>query len=155
MFDEAVKKLYKAIEDALIDVATLDDNDLDNHLKIYRVIYEADSELERASKMLKGLKSKLSYEVIPKIMENREIDSIRYAGRNYIRSVRLDVSIPEEMREKGYAWLKANGLGAIIKESAHAKTLSSVVGDFIQETGIMPEEDTMKLHKQPYIQIRK
>lgn len=155
MFAEAWKKLYQEIEEALAELQELKDNDLYGHLAVYKKIYEADSELERAAKLLKGIKSKLSYETIPKIMDDLKTDSIRYDGRNFIRSVRLDASIPEEMREKGYAWLKEQGLGSIIKESAHAKTLSSVLDDFIQETGVMPPEDCVKLHRQPYIQIRK
>lgn len=154
-FNEALVKLNKAIEETLDCVMLLKQDDLDNHLAEFRKLSEADSKVEQASKLLKGLKNKLSYEVIPKIMEERKIDSIRYDGRLFINSVRLNVSIPEEMQEKGYGWLRDQGLGSIIKESANVKTLSSVVGDYIQETGITPPDDVMKIHRQNYIQIRK
>lgn len=130
-------------------------DDLTGHLAGYRVIYELDSLLEKISKIVKGVKTDLSYKIIPDIMENLKIDSMRYDGRNFIRSIALRASIPEAKQEKGYQWLKDNGLGGVIKEGVNANSLSSVLSDFVEETGITPPEDCISLHRQPYIQVRK
>lgn len=133
----------------------LQDNDLMGHLAAYRAIYEVDSLLDKLSKLVKAVKTDLSYKVIPEIMDNLKVDSMRYDGRNFIRSAVLRASIPEAKQSQGYQWLKDNGLKGLIKEGVNANSLSSVISDFIEETGIEPPEECMTLHRQNYIQVRK
>ena len=157
--DKALTKLIADLHMAVVDLVeftiNLADDDLYGHLAAYKIIYEKDDLVERLSKITTKIKQDLSYKTIPDIMDALKIESIRYQGKNFIRSTAFRASIPENMREKGFAWLKEAGLEGCIKETANANTLASVIADYIEETGIEPPEDAVKIHKQPYIQVRK
>lgn len=133
----------------------LGDDDLMGHLAAYRTIYEAESLIAKLDKLAKETKQNLAYKVIPEIMDRLKVDSMRYDGRNFIKTVTLRASIPEAKHEQGFKWLKDNGLGGAIKEGVNGNTLSSIISHFIEETGITPPEECMTLHRQPNIQVRK
>lgn len=147
--------LNTAVINLMEELQKLPKDDLFGYLDLYGITYDASNNIEKAFKALTAFERDLSYEKIPKVMEAKEVPSMRYKGRNFINSNRIFASIPDNMREKGFAWLKEHGLDGIVKETANANTLSSVMSDFIEETGITPPEDAMKLHRQPYIQVRK
>ena len=147
--------LNQALISLLEEREKLQKDDLFGYLDLYGITYDASNNIEKAFKALTAFERDLSYEKITKVMEAKEVPSVRYKGRNFISSFRVFASIPENMRDKGFAWLKDHGLDGIVKETANANTLSSVMSDFIEETGITPPEDVMKLHRQPYIQVRK
>lgn len=152
-------KVVLDLNDALINLMDeqrkLEKDDLFGYLDLYGITYDASNNIEKAFKALAAFERDLSYDKIPKVMEAKEVPSMRYKGRNYISGMRIFASIPENMREAGFAFLKRHGLDGIIKETANANTLSAVMNDFVQETGITPEEHEMKIHRQPYIQVRK
>lgn len=155
LFTKAVLDINTAMVDLTNKLMALEDMDIFGHLELYRITHEAFSRIEKAQKMLGETKQKLSYQVIPHIMSELKTDSLRYNGRNFIRCVRLDCYIKQDQMAAGKEWLKQAGLGGVIKEGVNAKTLSSVLGDYIEETGVMPPEDAISIHQQPYIQMRK
>ncbi len=154
-FEKHVSNANMSLVDLLDYINRLEESDLDNHLASYKVVYEIHSLLEKISKITSELKSRLSYKVIPEIMSARKIESIRYEGRSFVVAHALRASIPEAKREIGFKWLKDNGLEGLLKEGVNPKSLSSALGDFIEETGIEPPEEAITMYKQPYIQMRK
>jgi hypothetical protein len=154
-FARAIIDLNNAIVDTMDHLKNIEDNDIYGYIGTFRILYDIDSQLERVSKVMGEVKRQLSYDIIPTVMERLKTDSIKFDGRNFIRSVRVDASIPEHMHDKGFAWLREAGLEKIIKNTAHPKTLSSVLTHYMEETGITPPEDAIKIHTQPYIQVRK
>lgn len=162
MSEQVARQLLKVVldlNDALINLMDeqrkLEKDDLFGYLDLYGITYDASNNIEKAFKALAAFERDLSYDKIPKVMDAKQVPSMRYKGRNFINSSRVFASIPDNMREMGFAWLKEQGLSGIIKETANANTLSAVLNDFIQETGITPPEEAIKLHRQPYIQVRK
>ncbi len=147
--------LNRSIAQIAAHLAEIDSNDLEAHLDIFRIVYESESYIGNANKILGEMKRTLSYEVIPGIMEDKEISSIKFKGKNFVVGSRMDASIPLHMQTKGYEWLKSVGLDGVIKETANPKALSSVLGQYITETGITPPEDCVKIHYQDYIIMRK
>lgn len=154
-FNESALAITHAMIDLSKHITLLEDNDLLGHLESYKVVYEAYERIERTQKILGEIKRKLSYETLPDIMRTQKIPSIRFSDRLFSVGTRIDASIPQHMQEKGFQWLRDNGLGDIIKPTTNAKTLSSVLTQFIEETAISPPDDCVKIHTQEYISMRK
>lgn len=157
--EDVIDDLEKTITDTVLcanDISTNNANDVPTLLRFFKKLKENNDKLEALFKISNETERKLSYEIIPTAFENAGMDSIKLAGRNFILGVRLDASIKLDDREKGYKWLKENGLGALIQPNVNSKTLSSAIKNFIEEKGILPpEESGIKLNKQRYIQMRK
>ncbi len=134
---------------------SLEGKDITGLLELYRVTYEAHQALEKTTKALGALKQSLSYEKIPATFKEMNIQGLRHNGRNFVLGERFFASIPADMHEKGYAWLHENGLGGAIKPNINPMTLSSVLEQYIEETGKSPPNDAIKIHMQEYIQMRR
>lgn len=151
----AITELAHAVERTVLYFDKLDPTNVPALLDAYRAIHEQAELLDNLNKIIAEVKRKTSYETIPKIFESMGIDSIKSKGRNYIVGVRLNASIPFDKREKGFEWLKANGLDSLIASTVNRKSLSSAVTQYIEANAVEPPEDCMTVFKQAYTSIRK
>lgn len=133
----------------------IDKNDIPSLCNLYRDYYEFYNSLEESFKIAEQIKQKLSYEVMPTAFENNKVDSVKIRGRNFIVGVRLNASIPLDLRANGHAWLRENNLGEIIVPTVNSKTLSSAVKSYIEEVGKQPPDTAIKIHMQKYTSMRK
>lgn len=154
-----LKDAIKILDDALLGVVLyfdkIDVNDVPNLVSSFRELRDNVDKLKESAKIAGELQQKLSYKIIPESFENLGMDSVTVKGYSYNVAVRLNASIPEEMREKGHGWLNENGYSAIIIPTVNVRTLSSAIGGYIEEKGLNPPEDCVKIHRQPYTSIRK
>ena len=152
---EAINYLGEAVANAIISVSTIDPNDLNTLIKAFKLLDDQITSLEGHLKDLKTVFNRLDKEILPNKFIELEIDSMKIKGYNFILAHKLYASITEENREKGFKWLRDKGYGEAIKETIHAGTLSSLVSNYIETNAIEPPEDTIKIHRQNSISIRK
>ena len=158
---EALKILEKAVVKTSLFFNELEEKtkreeiNINELLTAYDQIYQHSKTLEDLSSVVTAIKNHVNYELLPDTLEKLELDSVRHKGKLFSLGVRINCSIPLNMREKGYQWLKDNGLSALIQETVNAKTLSSAVKSHIEEHAIKPPEDAIKIHQQRYISLRK
>ncbi len=88
--------------------------------------------MEAELKMKKGEYYELEGTVFT-VMENEDVQKVSVKGRTLYRKVDTYASIAD--KEAGYAWLKANDLGAIIKPTVNARTLTAAMKEFMAEGG--------------------
>lgn len=152
----ATKELRKALEDILGDADKLSQTtNVVDICKFYKNVYEQHKLLEELTKLLGGIKEEFSKRIIPNLLEGMQIDSISTSGRQFTLVSEFRASIPENKREKGLAWLKANGFDMIVKENVNATTLSSAMREWIKDKGELPPEDVMTIHQGHYISMKK
>lgn len=154
-----LREAIKILDDALLGVVLyfndIDKNNIPELASSYKLLKDNVTKLEDSCKIAKGLQTKLSYVTLPESIENSGFDSVTVKGYLYTVGVRLNASIPEDMRPKGHEWLEGNGYGAIILPTVNAKTLSSAMKSYIEEKGLNPPDDAVKIHRQKYISVTK
>jgi hypothetical protein len=99
----------------------------------------AKDEIAMMDAELKGKKSEY-YELEEKVftvMENEDVQKVSVKGRTLYRKIDTYASIVD--KEAGYAWLRANDLGAIIKPTVNARTLTATMKEFMAEGGEIDE----------------
>ena len=148
-------QLEKLVVSGALEFDSIGKNDIPTLLKFYKTLSEEFAALEKITEIVGNLKQKLSYETIPDAFENVGYDSVKLLGRNFIVGVRLNATIPLEMRDSGYKWLREVKLDNLILPTVNPKALSSAVKSYIEETGFEPPNDAVKIHKQKYTSIRK
>ena len=152
---ECLKVLNEAVVRTVLYFETIDRNNIPELASSYKLLKDNVQVLEDITKIAKGLQTKISYEVLPDSIENSGFDSVTVKGYLYTVGVRLNASIPEDMRPAGHEWLKENGYSAIIIPQVNAKTLSSAMKSYIEEKAKNPPEDAVKIHRQKYISVTK
>jgi len=151
----AVEHLSAFAKDTIIRFDLVDKNNIAVLLDEFRKLKLVNDALEASIKLLKEIETNLSYSIIPDTLENLGMDSVKSKGYLYSLGVRVNASIPLDQQEKGFEWLKTNGLSAIIKETVNAKTLSASIKSYTDIEGKQPPEDAIKIHRQRYISVRK
>jgi len=139
-----------------ITINTLDVNDIPKLLAAYKQLNEIKDVVDEVYKTTHEQHQKLSYEIIPDAFETFKFDSVKAHGRNFVMSVRINASIPEDMRTAGYKWITEElRVPELIKPTVNSKQLSSAVKGYFEANAMWPPEDAIKVHKQRYIAIRK
>lgn len=153
---DALKMLDKAVSDTVNYFDSLDYSDLPLALKAFRQIKELNDKLKDNAEVINAIYEKLSYEKIPEILEAHGFDSVKSGGRNFIKSVRLNASIPPEQKEAAHSWLRDTAkIPELIVPTVNPKSLSSFVKSYFEANAKWPPEDLIKVHQKPYIAIRK
>lgn len=152
---DAVKAVAKAVENTVKYFGQIDVKDLPLLLKAFKQLREQLELLEASYKVLDGQYDLLAKDTIPKAFEENEIDSMSLYGRNFILNRTTRYSIPNELRDEGFKWLKENNLGELIKEQVNAKSLTSALNSKIEDEGISPPDTAIKKFSEQYISVRK
>ena len=99
--------------------------------------------IDRGEELLKELKAerdKLELSVLPGLMENAEIESVKLEGIGTLYTVtKPKVSVLVADQPAFYSWLKENGHGDIIKETVHYQTLNSWAKEILEQGNPVPE----------------
>lgn len=80
------------------------------------------------------------------LLDNEELDKFSPRGDNgeTLANISLVVdtypSINKDAEDEAFDWLRANGLGSIIKPTVHFKTLGSSINEHLKEGGAPPPE---------------
>jgi hypothetical protein len=153
---DVLAQLQGLVADMCITIQELDKNNIPTLLAAYKQLNEVKDVVDEIYKITHEQYQKLSYEVIPDAFETNKFDSVKAHGRNFVMSVRINASIPEDMREAGYKWITETlNTPELIKPTVNPRQLSSAVKDYFETNAIWPPEDAIKVHKQRYIAIRK
>lgn len=152
---QALEQLEMAVRGVSLHFNDADQMQLQDLLKSFKLLKEGKDALDGLQEVIAQIYQKISYETLPIMFENMDMDSIKLAGRNFILSSRLNASIPLEQRDRGFAWLKENQLDSLIQPNVNSKTLSSAIKTYFEASAIMPPQDAIKTHLQKYIAIRK
>lgn len=152
---EALEQLETAVKGVSLHFNDADKMQLQDLLNSFKLLKEGKDTLDELQEIVSAVYQKLSYETIPTMFENMDMDSIKLSGRNFILSSRLNASIPLENKEKGFAWLKEHKLDSLIQPNVNSKSLSSAIKLYFEGSAIMPPQDAIKTHLQKYISIRK
>ena len=153
---DVLKALDSAVADTLAYFDQLDPSDLPTLLKSFALLKDNKEKLTELEKLTSECYQKLSYEVIPNAFEANGFDSIKLAGKNFILATRVNASIPENQREFGYKWIAdVAKVPELIRETVNPKQLSSFATQYFEANGAWPPEEAIKVHKQPYIQVRR
>ena len=153
---EVLKQLQHVAANICQVVLELDKNDIPKILAAYKQLNEIKAVVDEVQKLITEQYHSLSYVVIPDAFETHGFDSIKAHGRNFVVSVRINASIPEDMRPVGYKWITETlGIPELIKPTVNPKQLSSAIKDYFEANAMWPPEDAVKVHKQKYTSIRK
>lgn len=151
-----VKYLKEATEDTIAKAAELKKTiDVPAVCGFYKELYEVIQLLEAYTTLLKDIKEDYSKDFIPKLMEGMGFDSLKTKGRSFTLVPEFRANIPEEMRENGIKWLRANGYENLVKEGVNSQTLSAAMKEWVKEKGKLPPEDVMKIHRGRYVSMKK
>lgn len=150
-----LENLKLAIEGVKEHFAGLDETDVTGLLKGFQATREFHDSLENELSKLGELIVELSYTTIPATFERLGIDGYKTGGKNYVVGVRVNASIPQIKREKGFKWLEDHGLGALVQPAVNSKTLSAAISSYFEEHAELPPEDAISLHRQTFTSVRK
>jgi hypothetical protein len=155
MLAEALGILAESIDRAIKVVQDIDRSNAPLVLRAYKQLSDNLDRLEDLEKRLSEAKNTMSYYTIPEVFESQGIDSMKVSGYNFVVGQRVNATIPAEMKNAGFTWLRDHGMGHLIQEAVNARSLSSVLKEYIAEHGDLPPETAIKVHAQTYTQVRK
>lgn len=151
---ETIKDLSAAVSKTSDYFSQLDPTDLPNLLKSFKLLRDNRDSLKTCYELIEMLYKKCSEETIPNSFESMGFDSVKAHGKNFIVNTQLMANIPSEMREKGFEWLKENGLDGLIQNAVNAKSLSSAIKLYFENTAKLPPEDAIKTYQKRYTSIK-
>lgn len=153
---DALKLLDKAVVDTALFFEKLDYSNLPAVLKAFRVIKELNDKLKENAEIINSIYEKMSYEKVPEVLEANGLESAKSDGRNFIKSVRINASIPAEFKEAAHTWIRdVAKVPELIQPNVNPKSLSSFVKQYFEANAQWPPEEIITVHKKPYISIRK
>lgn len=151
-----MKLLDKAVIDTALFFEKLEYSDLPKLLKSFMVLKELNDRLKDNAQIINEIYEKLSYEKVPEVLEANGFDSVKAHGRNFVKSVRTNASIPAEQKEAAHEWIREVAkVPELIQPNINPKSLSSFVAQYFEANAAWPPAELIKVHQKPYISIRK
>ena len=151
----ALSDLQESVENTVKFFGGIDQNDLPTLLKAFKLLHDNSTILDAIKKVVDGLYDQYCYEVLPRVFEDNEMDSIKMHGKNFILTGRLQCSVPLEAKEEAFAWLRGHGMDYLIQPQVNAKQLTSAISSYFEEKAELPPEDIIRAHKQKLVAVRK
>mgnify|MGYP006976746802 CR=1 FL=1 len=113
-------------------------------------------ELEEQTKETNAEIERVERELVD-LMRIHELQNFKRSGKMFIPTTKTFASPKAESKERVYAWLKENGYADLVKETVHAQSFSSLVNEWIEQDGEIPEPvaDMINLTEKVGITIRK
>lgn len=102
-------------------------------------------DLDKAVKRFYHVKDALDKFLVPERLAEAGLDQIRVPeiARSFSILDKMSASMVD--KEKGFEWLRANGLGDLISETVNAGTLASAMRNMILDQGIDPPPEIIKV----------
>jgi len=98
-------------------------------------------ELKAINAEIKEIDRKLA-----EMMLSEELQNFSRNGRVYYLRTDTYVSAIADRKPDLIDWLKANGLGELVQETVHPRTLTATVKELLEEEGDLPEGLTELVH---------
>lgn len=113
-------------------------------------------QLEEQTKETNAEIERIERELVEQMRVN-ELQNFKRSGKLFYQSVKTYASPRADAKERVYAWLKENGYADLVKETVHAQTFSSLVNEWIETDGAIPDEvaDLINVTEKVTIGIRK
>lgn len=134
--------------EALSSVTTSETKSLSDMVRTLRDVDDKIKEAEKVVKSLTAERQKLTFELIPGMMDEMGVQRLDVDGVVVTRKLIVSASISEEKREKAFGWLRDNGLDDIIKNDVTVSfgrgednAAKNAVG-ILREQGFDPELKT-------------
>ena len=125
-------------------------------VSLYKTLYTGNEDIKTFTKELNKMQEHMRYSVLPEAMEDADESSItfkelqvRIACVPWVRA-----SIQKDMSVEAHNWLEKNDLGALIKPTVNASTLSALAKDKIQNGKDLPN-DLFKVSEGDYVSMTK
>ena len=107
--------------------------------QVYITVKTLDEQLEETAKALGALKQHLQYTLVPARFSDEGISTITTLdGTRATISTLVRASIAD--KDRGYNWLRENGLGDLIVDTVNASTLSAVAKRMMEEGNELPDD---------------
>lgn len=153
---QALDILTEAVERACRVIDAVDKSDLTTLLKYYKQIHELKEIFDVQQEIIVHIHDQLSYDALPNLMEDMQIDSVKAHGRNFVLSTRVNASISNDNRDAGISWVRDIAkVPELIVPHVNPKSLTSLVKGYFENNGEWPPEDAIKVHQKRYIAVRK
>lgn len=147
-------KNYLTSKTSEVDAYDKQDSYLDT-ANFYAYFKDQVEQLDQTVKLLKALREKLAYVILPQQMDRAGVKTFTMTnGMRMSRTARIMASIPSELKQEAFAYLRENGLGGIVTETVNASTLSAVVKEKM-EAGIEFPSEIFKVHMQDNVSLTK
>ena len=105
---------------------------------VYKVLYNGNESIKTFTSELNKIQEHMRYTALPEAMEDADETSITF-GELQVRMACVPwVRASLEDKDKAHAWLKKHNLGAIIKPTVNASTLSALAKSRIEEGKELP-----------------
>lgn len=103
-------------------------------------------DLDAARKAFYAIVDAVSKHHLPKLMDAQGVDKIQVPdlARSFYPQVKMSCSFHDKMQ--GLEWLESMDAGDLAVPTVNASTLTSFVKDMIDEQGIEPPEDIVKVN---------
>jgi|TARA_R100000995_G_scaffold84666_2_gene64165 hypothetical protein len=134
--------------DALSQVRTETGQQLSSLVRELRKVEDSIVEAEEHVKFLKEQQKSLSWETIPRVMDEMGVERVDVDGLTVSRKMIVHASIPLDRKEEAFSWLRENNLDDIIKNDvtcSFGKGEDNVAGNVVgllQEKGFDPKTKT-------------
>lgn len=133
---------------ALLDDEAKEAVSLDNPAELVRTyadLREQATDMRDAVAFLSKLEQNLSYEQIPLAFDRAGIENVRVTGYGLVSLIRKwSCSFIEGKQEEGFAYLRDQGQGGMIRETVPAPTLGAWARTVTDETGKEPPLEIFK-----------
>lgn len=113
---------------------------------VYVGLKEAYDALDAARKRVYKQKDRMDKGIVPAKLESAGTDKVRIPGlaKSFYILPKMSASFID--KDAGFKWLQDQGAEDLIQPTVNASTLSSYVKNLINEEGIDPPEDIVKLN---------
>lgn len=129
---------------------TLDDHwtagDLEATLVLWQQLKDVNKEVEEARKKLGALIELFGKSILPTEFELRGFDQFRSPSACRSFTMRTEYTARVVDKEAGYVWLRENGGADLIQETVNAGTLKSFLVSKLNDEGVEPPEEVIKLN---------
>ena len=151
-----IKELRKALNEVIIEAEKQKmSTNIVEICSFYKTIYEEFSLLDELNTLLKGVKTEFAKDIIPKLFEANQVDSIVTANRQFILNSEFHASIPADNQPEAFKWLMDNDYGMLIKAGVNSQSLSSAMKEYVKDKGELPPKEIMNIHIGSKISMRK
>jgi len=115
--------------------------ELSDLLVAYRSLSDVYDRLDKQRKTLYKIKDRYDKNVIPQKMFDSDVSKVAVdsIGVSFYPLTKYSASVKD--KERGFDWLRSQGLDSLITETVNASTLASTFKDMVLEQGIEPPDD--------------
>lgn len=129
------------------------DNDPPNLVRFYADVGEEADVMRESLSAVAKMEKDLSYTAIPTCFDAHGIQNVRVQGYGLVSLVRR-WSCSMIDKEKGFAWLRANGQGGMIQETVNAMTLGAWARKEVEDEGREPPDEIFTTSINRYCSLR-